>query len=82
MLVFFNCILVYSKTVREHKSHLKTILIVLEEHYFFIKALKYSFIETKIEYLGHLISGDGVKVNQRKIEVMVDWSLPSYMFLP
>lgn len=82
VLVFFDCILVYFKIVGEHKSHLKTILIVLEEHYFFIKALKYSFMEIEIEYLGHLISGDGVKIIQRKIKPMVDWSLPSYMFQP
>ncbi|XP_041024018.1 uncharacterized protein LOC121264784 [Juglans microcarpa x Juglans regia] len=31
----------------------------------------------ELEYLGHFISGEGVKVDQRKIEAMVDWPLPN-----
>ncbi|XP_040987625.1 uncharacterized protein LOC121235342 [Juglans microcarpa x Juglans regia] len=76
VLVFFDNILVYSKTVEDHKLHLKIVMKILEEHHFFIKASKCTFMEKEHEYLGHFISGEGVKVDQRKIEVMVDWPLP------
>ncbi|XP_040996079.1 uncharacterized mitochondrial protein AtMg00860-like [Juglans microcarpa x Juglans regia] len=33
-------------------------------------------MEKELEYLGHFISGVGVKVDHRKIEAMVDWTLP------
>ncbi|XP_042948527.1 uncharacterized protein LOC122281239 [Carya illinoinensis] len=77
VLVFFYDILVYSKTIEEHKSHLRIVMKILEEHHFFIKASKCAFMENELEYLGHFISGEGVKVDQRKIEAMVDWSLPN-----
>ncbi|KAF5475241.1 hypothetical protein F2P56_007070, partial [Juglans regia] len=76
-LVFFDDILVYSKTVEDHKLHLEVVMKILEEHHFFIKASKCAFMEKELEYLGHFISGEGVKVDQRKIEAMVDWPLPS-----
>ncbi|XP_042984723.1 uncharacterized protein LOC122313630 [Carya illinoinensis] len=75
VLVFFDDILVYSKTIEEHKSHLRIVMKILEEHHFFIKASKCAFMKKKLEYLGHFISGEGVKVDQRKIEAMVDWPL-------
>ena len=34
-------------------------------------------MQKELEYLGHIISGEGVKVDSRKIEVMVDWPLPA-----
>ncbi|XP_042980015.1 uncharacterized protein LOC122310203 [Carya illinoinensis] len=76
VLVFFDDILVYSKTIEEHKNHLRVVMGILEEHHFFIKAFKCAFMEKELEYLGHFISGEGVKVDQRKIEAMVDWPLP------
>ncbi|XP_042969094.1 uncharacterized protein LOC122301779 [Carya illinoinensis] len=76
VLVFFDDILVYSRTIEEHKQHLEKVLTILEEHHFFIKATKCAFMEKELEYLGHFISGDGVKVDHRKIEAMVDWPLP------
>ncbi|XP_042992260.1 uncharacterized protein LOC122318738 [Carya illinoinensis] len=72
VLVFFDDILVYSKTIEEHKQHLEKVLTILEEHHFFIKTTKCAFMEKELEYLGHFISGDGVKVDHRKIEAMVD----------
>lgn len=37
---------------------------------------KCEFVQGELEYLGHIISGDGVKVDARKIKAMVDWPLP------
>lgn len=71
-LVFFDDTLVYSKSIEEYKGHLKIVIKILEELHFFIKVSKCVFMEKELEYLGHFISGEGVKVNQRKIEAMVD----------
>jgi len=38
-----------------------------------VKRSKYTFIERKVEYLGHIITGKGVSTNPKKIEAMVGW---------
>ena len=77
VLVFFDDILVYSRTIEEHDKQLETVLTLLEQHHFYIKMSKCSFASTELEYLGHIISEAGMKVDQRKIEAMVDWPLPT-----
>jgi hypothetical protein len=61
VLVFFDDILVYSKSVEEHQAHLKEILSVLRTHQLKAKLSKCQFEQPQIEYLGHMISGHGVQ---------------------
>ena len=77
VLVFFDDILIYSRSMEEHLLQLELVLGVLEQHHFFIKMSKCDFVQGELEYLGHIISGNGVKVDARKIEAMVDWPLPN-----
>ena len=60
ILVFFDDILVYSKTLQEHVQHLESTFIVLQQHSLLAKRSKCYFAQTKVEYLGHLISAEGV----------------------
>ncbi|KAL5838392.1 hypothetical protein ACOSQ3_015561 [Xanthoceras sorbifolium] len=76
VLVFFDDILVYSRTMEEHLSHLEVVLEILGHHQFYIKMSKCEFVKEELEYLGHFISMNGVRVDPRKIEAMVDWPLP------
>lgn len=67
VFVFFDDILVYSKSIKGHKWHFEKVLNILEKHQFFIKAANCAFMEKELEYLGHFISGEGVKVNKEKL---------------
>lgn len=77
VLMFFDDILIYSRSKKDHLKHLDQVQEILEEHYFFIKPSTCSFAQNKLDYLGHIISEEGVKVDQRKIEAMIDWPLPA-----
>ncbi|CAA0837817.1 Uncharacterized mitochondrial protein AtMg00850, partial [Striga hermonthica] len=59
ILVFFDDILMYSKSWAEHLEHLRVVFEVLEANSFHIKPSKCSFRQEMVEYLGHLISYDG-----------------------
>ena len=50
-----------------HLSHLRTVLEVLLSHKLFAKQSKCVFGCFEVEYLGHIISGEGVKANPKKI---------------
>uniref|UniRef100_A0A2N9HGX7 Reverse transcriptase n=1 Tax=Fagus sylvatica TaxID=28930 RepID=A0A2N9HGX7_FAGSY len=76
VLVFFDDILVYSKGLEEHIGHLKTVLQILALHHLYAKMSKCVFGTSEVDYLGHIISGEGVKTDPKKIAAMVDWPIP------
>jgi predicted aspartyl protease len=77
ILVFFYDILVYSPTWNEHLLHVKQTLDTLRQHQFFAKDNKCVFGQQELEYLGHIVTHRGVKVDNSKIAAMVAWPPPT-----
>jgi hypothetical protein len=75
VLVFFDDILVYNKGLEEHTAHLKTVLQILALHQLYAKMSKCVFATSEVEYLRHIISGEELKTDPKKIAVMVDWPI-------
>ncbi|RVW35808.1 putative mitochondrial protein [Vitis vinifera] len=50
---------------------------ILRQHRFFVKASKCAFGQQELEYLGHIITRKGVKVDENKIAAMVAWPRPT-----
>lgn len=71
VLVFFDDILVYSKSWPEHIKHLDTVFSILEFHKLHVKLEKCEFGQREVKYLGHLITSAGVAVDLEKIEAML-----------
>jgi hypothetical protein len=76
VLVFFDDILIYSKTWTDHLTYVDQVLNLLSQHQLFLKQSKCAFGASEVEYLGHLVGKDGVRVDLKKIEAMQDWSHP------
>lgn len=76
ILVFFDDILVYSPSWPEHLQHLKVAFEVLRAHQLYARMSKCAFGKSEIDYLGHIVSGDGVAVDDSKIAAMVHWPKP------
>jgi hypothetical protein len=73
VLVFFYDILIYRKTWTDHLTHVDQVLHLLSQHQLFLKQSKCDFGASEVEYLGHLVGKDGVRVDPKKIEAMQDW---------
>ena len=76
ILVFFDDIFVYSRTLRDHYVHLEVVLDLLRTHHLVARATKYFFGHTQVEYLGHIITDQGVATNPLKIQAIVEWPIP------
>ena len=55
-----------------HLHYVTQTLEILKQQ-FFLKASKCAFGKQELEFLGHIISNQGVKVDSKKIEAMVVW---------
>ncbi|KAL4571465.1 hypothetical protein LXL04_018225 [Taraxacum kok-saghyz] len=76
VIVFIDDILVYSKTEEEHEAHLRAVLQVLKNEELYAKLSKCEFWLRKVQFLGHVISREGVMVDPVKIETMMKWEPP------
>ncbi|KAJ0545001.1 putative nucleotidyltransferase, Ribonuclease H [Helianthus annuus] len=77
VLIFFDDILVYSKSMQQHVEDLKEVLQLFREHQLYAKKSKCSFGGSKVEYLGHVISKEGVSTDPSKIEAVKNWPTPT-----
>jgi hypothetical protein len=76
VLVFFDDILIYNKSWEEHVQHVDMVLKLLEEKQLYANPSKCSFGVQEVEYLGHIVSHEGVKVDPNKIKSMMEWPIP------
>ncbi|GAB2236277.1 hypothetical protein Droror1_Dr00028206, partial [Drosera rotundifolia] len=77
VVVFIDDVLIYSKSDEEHAEHLRLILQTLREHQLYAKFSKCEFWLASVAFLGHIMSGEGVAVDQKKVEAVVDWPRPT-----
>jgi hypothetical protein len=76
VLIFFDDILIYSKSWADHLRHLRVILTELRRHVLFVKRSKCAFGVSSIAYLGHIISEAGVAMDLAKVQAIKDWPVP------
>ncbi|KAJ4758713.1 polyprotein [Rhynchospora pubera] len=76
ILVFFDDILIYSSSLQDHVKHVDITLGILAANGLFAKQSKCEFGLTQIEYLGHIISNQGVATDPKKVQSMVEWPVP------
>ncbi|WVZ83528.1 hypothetical protein U9M48_030666 [Paspalum notatum var. saurae] len=76
VLVFFDDILIYSSSWAEHLQHIHLVLQTLADHQLFLKRSKCSFAAELVAYLGHVISSQGIAMDDDKIKAVLSWPVP------
>ena len=77
VIVFIDDILVYSKSRKEYKEHLRIVLEMLRKKKLYAKFSKCEFWLDSVSFLGHVVSKDGVMVDPSKIETVKNWVRPT-----
>ncbi|KAG8474874.1 hypothetical protein CXB51_031596 [Gossypium anomalum] len=76
VVIFIDDILIYSETEAKHDEHLHIVLQVLREKELYAKFSKCEFWLREVTFLGHVVSAEGIKVDPRKIEAILEWKPP------
>jgi hypothetical protein len=76
VLVFFDDILIYRPSLEAHLQHLQQVLTLLSQDKWQVKLTMCSFAQRSIDYLGHIISEQGVATDPRKVEAIATWPPP------
>ena len=76
-LIYLDDIIVFSTSFSDHLQRLSTVLQRLECAGLKLKLSKCHFARKEVQYLGHVVSADGVKPNPAKIEAVATYPPPT-----
>ncbi|KAM2008644.1 hypothetical protein ACFX16_003516 [Malus domestica] len=76
VIVFIDDILIYSRSVNEHKKHLRLVLERLKDNQLYAKFSKCQFWLTQVGFLGHIVSAEGISMDPQKVSAVANWEQP------
>jgi hypothetical protein len=78
MVIYIDDLMIYTKTndKQEHERLVKKILKRLEEHDLFAKPEKCTFGVKEVEFLGMIVSREGIKMDDFKVKAIREWPIP------
>ena len=76
-LVYLDYVIAYSRTFEEGIARLSKVLNYLRDAGLKLKAKKGVLFHTEVQYLGHIVSREGIANDPEKIKVMREWPVPT-----
>ncbi|GJU97264.1 putative nucleotidyltransferase, ribonuclease H [Tanacetum coccineum] len=77
VIVFIDDILIFSKSKEEHEDHLRTVLQILRQEKLYAKFSKCEFWLSRVAFLGHIVSSEGITMDPAKVEAITKWPRPT-----
>jgi hypothetical protein len=77
IVIYLDDILIFSKTLEEHVQHLCTALQLLCDNSLCAKRKKCLFATQSVDYLGHIITSEGIRTDSAKIAAIQQWPTPA-----
>ncbi|CAI7800469.1 unnamed protein product [Closterium sp. NIES-54] len=76
VVVYLDDILIYSRDMKQHIEHLRRVFEILRREKFYVKLSKSELALKKVQFLGHIVSAQGVHVDPKKIKAVRTWKTP------
>ena len=76
VFVYFDDILIFSRTVEEYRNHVRQVLQRLLENRLYVKAEKCEFHVPSISFLGYIISQGQIEMDPAMVSAVAEWPSP------
>lgn len=76
---YLDDILIYSDSEEEHVEHVKKVLNKLREAGLYLDINKCEFHVKRVKYLGLIITTEGIEMDQKKVDAIVNWHTPRHV---
>ncbi|SOV07457.1 uncharacterized protein UDID_18912 [Ustilago sp. UG-2017a] len=76
LIIYLDDLLIYSSTLNQHQEHVSAVLARLRQAGLYAKAEKCQFSTSQTEFLGFVVSDQGVAMDPSKTEVITNWPVP------
>ena len=76
VVIYLDDILIYSENEQDHVALVKRVLECLQVHQLAIAHDKCEWHRSRVNFLGYIISPDGVEMDQEKVRTVVEWEAP------
>ena len=76
VFVFIDDIIIYSRTEDEQLELIDWVLSRLETEGYYTNPGKCEFMRSQVSFLGHMVSRDGLSMQQHKVEAVRNWPTP------
>ena len=77
VVVYFDDILIYSKSIDDHTLHIREVLQVLRNEKLYANLEKCTFCTSKLIFLGFVVSSNGIEVDDTKVNAIKTWPQPT-----
>ncbi|KAL2086778.1 hypothetical protein ACEWY4_017837 [Coilia grayii] len=82
LLIYLDDIIVFSRDFETHCERLELVFSRLRQHGLKLKPSKCHLLTDKVRFLGHIISAQGIRVDQEKVQVLETWLSPKSGAVP
>ncbi|SJK99885.1 uncharacterized protein ARMOST_03196 [Armillaria ostoyae] len=76
IVIYLDDILIYSNNPAEHWKHVHKVLHRLRANWLYCKGSKCEFHWDSMEYLGYILSPEGLCMSKDKVKAILDWPVP------
>ena len=77
VVLYLDDILIYSDDEKQHLKDLRAVLTLLRQAGLYAKLSKCSFMQEETEFLGHILTKDGIKMNAGLVKAIQEWPTPT-----